>query len=142
MRLRSCRLSIAPWPIKLDDTMLLGRLHLTRSIAATLVLTLSPLVMLFGCSTTSPVSASDPAPLDPGQRIAMVYCEGCHAVGRTDDSRRSDAPALRSLPASWNYLILRRHLRRPDAETPEEMQGLNLSDSDLEDLSDYLDTLH
>src|SRR4029079_5007922 len=44
---------------------------------------------------------ADEAQLKQGQTLLAQNCARCHAVGRTGDSVRSDAPAFRTLGARY-----------------------------------------
>jgi mono/diheme cytochrome c family protein len=44
-----------------------------------------------------PVAAADEARLKEGQALLTQNCSPCHAVGRSGDSPRPDAPAFRTL---------------------------------------------
>lgn len=57
--------------------------------------------LAFAACSTQPLAAwqtGDPA---VGHQVARDLCADCHAVGRTDDSRMSGAPPLRTVLANY-----------------------------------------
>jgi len=62
---------------------------------------LAALTLVTACASPAPSGAQ--GPVERGQSIAVQNCSGCHAIGRTGDSRAPEAPPFRTL--SQNYRL-------------------------------------
>ena len=58
-------------------------------------------LLSFPLLTTATAMAADEAQLKQGQALLAQNCARCHAVGRTGDSPRSDAPVFRRLATRY-----------------------------------------
>lgn len=76
-----------------------------------------------------------------GGAIATQRCAACHAVGEVGASPNGGAPPFRRINLRYNPLSLGQALKRIALKGHYEMPPQSLSDSDLEDLSAYIQTL-
>ena len=59
------------------------------------------LILLAAFAFVTAGAEADEAQLRQGQALLTQNCSRCHAVGRTGDSARPDAPAFRTLSARY-----------------------------------------
>ena len=91
-------------------------------------------LMLTGVSTAA-------APVDPGQRIAEQKCSACHAIGESDSSTNSNAPALRTLHTRYPIDGLRQAFLEGMEVGHRDMPRFVLAPQEVTDLLAYLRSL-
>ena len=62
------------------------------------VRTIAAMALLLAAATYTATAADD---LELGEALLTKTCSSCHAVGRTGDSPRKDAPAFRTLSTRY-----------------------------------------
>jgi cytochrome c len=90
--------------------------------------------------TATGVSAAD-ARAERGRDVAIENCSGCHAIGRTDASPRSEAPPFRALHERYPVEHLAEALVEGIVTGHADMPEFRFSPEDAEDLIAYLRTL-
>ena len=93
-----------------------------------------------GCGRCHSAPTVPEAPILSRGRALMTKsgCYACHAV-RGQESFRSEAPPLTTLPMKTGGLWLRRWLRGPrDVDPNATMPNFHLSDNEIEEISHYL----
>lgn len=94
-----------------------------KTVVQAMIFVAAALTILAGCAASqdSTQTAGRKALMADGKALAQMQCSACHAIGRTDASLRTDAPAFRS--------ILSRY--RADVLEDELVEGIKLGHPDM-----------
>lgn len=115
----------APQPLKLAAAPLLG---------AALILAATPAP---SATPVDPVAAAEAR----GGTFAVQNCASCHAVGRTGDSPRLDAPAFRLFAGRFVPLTLQRRLTEISETGHYAMPPFAIHSDQAGDVAAYLNSL-
>ncbi|WP_245416909.1 c-type cytochrome [Undibacter mobilis] len=102
------------------------------------MLAVAGLVLIAG----GPVSAApDAEQLKRGEDLLITYCGSCHAIGRTGDSRRPDAPPFRTLGKRYPIDSLEESLGEGIMSGHPDMPELSFDGDDVGAIVDYLKSI-
>ena len=99
---------------------------------------------LAACSSP-PESLAAPAATNSntsqGERIAILRCSACHAVGRADASQHADAPPFRDLSRNYSFEGLRETLPEGLIVDHPDMPVFQLDADETDALIEYLEEI-
>ena len=102
------------------------------------------LTALAACSSP-PEALSTPAAASSntsqGERIAILSCSACHAVGRADASPHADAPPFRDLSRNYSFEGLRETLPEGLIVDHPDMPVFQLDADETDALIKYLEEI-
>jgi mono/diheme cytochrome c family protein len=101
------------------------------------------LIAVFAAGCASPGSAAsdlDPQTAD-GRYLVRLHCADCHAVGRNDASRHSDAPALRTLSRNYPVVALEESLAEGIVVGHPDMPEFRFRPEDVAARISYLESI-
>jgi mono/diheme cytochrome c family protein len=102
-------------------------------------LVILPSLMLVACAS------NESAPVDPvaaeGRFLAEVHCAACHAIGRNDSSKHSEAPPLRGLSKNYPVAALEESLAEGIVVGHPDMPEYRFRPEDVAALIHYLETI-
>ena len=96
--------------------------------------------LIVGCASTQP-TASMAASIDRGQRLALANCSSCHAIGLTGDSHHPMAPPFRTLSEKYPITDLDEAFAEGVLVGHRDMPEFRLTPAQIEDLTNYLQSV-
>jgi cytochrome c len=86
-------------------------------------------------------AANERSAVASGKSLVERYCSGCHAVGRSGESRHLDAPAFRTLSKRYPLINLEEALAEGISTGHPDMPEFQLRPSEISSVIQYLDTI-
>jgi mono/diheme cytochrome c family protein len=104
------------------------------------------LLFVAGLALTACASAPVDAPADnprtaDGRFLVEVHCSECHAVGRADQSKHRDAPALRTLSRNYPVSALEESLAEGIVVGHPDMPEFRFRAEDVAAIISYLESI-
>lgn len=88
---------------------------------------ISGLIWIAGCSpsetTVESAGVVENSLISQGKELVQANCHSCHAIERSDDSRREDAPPLRTVLANMD----------PESLAMDFREGIHVGAADMPD---------
>ncbi len=97
-------------------------------------------ILLLALAVVDP-PPSGAADIAAGRRVAREQCAECHAIGRTDRSRRPAATAFRLIPGRYPVESLEEAFGEGITGSHKGMPDFQLSPAQIDDLLAYIGSL-
>lgn len=104
-------------------------------------LSAAALLIFSSLALTSGASAATAEDLKRGEDLLIRHCARCHAVGRTGDSARPDAPAFRVLGKRYPIDSLEESLGEGIMSGHPDMPDISFEGEDVGAIVDYLKSI-
>lgn len=104
------------------------------------VTVLITLLVVSACASAPEVVSSDPV-VAHGHELVATYCGSCHAISRTDSSRRRGAPAFRTLSERYPVSDLGEGLAEGLVVGHSDMPEIEFPAPDVEAVIAYLESI-
>ncbi|MBL8546501.1 MAG: cytochrome c [Hyphomonadaceae bacterium] len=92
-------------------------------------------------ATTASSDALESARIERGQHLAVTNCSGCHAIGRSGDSRHPMAPPFRQLSRNYHVNELEEAFAEGVLVGHPDMPEFTLSPEDVDSLLSYIQSV-
>lgn len=119
-----------------------GNRGAVRGLTLGFVLSIIPVFAVLALISAVPaVAAPDAERLKAGEDLLITYCGSCHAVSRTGDSPRKDAPAFRVLGKRYPIDSLEESLGEGMMSGHPDMPEISFEADDVGAIVDYLKSI-